>query len=94
MQAIRFHSLAKLEINEARNRSRMVTRFVKELEDRIELIRLETMKFSGMLRGARQTILPRLPYSIIYMDEPTEIFIVAYSHYKKKPGYWKRRLKS
>lgn len=43
--------------------------------------------------GAREYILPhRLPYSIVYLDEQTEIRVIAFSHHKRKRGYWKNRL--
>gem|GEM_PF-5187723 len=43
---------------------------------------------------ARQCLLRPLPYSMIYVDDPTEIRIIALAHHKRRPGYWKRRLKS
>ena len=43
---------------------------------------------------ARECLLQPLPYSMIYVDDPTEIRIIALAHHKRRPGYWKRRLKS
>lgn len=31
------------------------------------------------------------PYSVIYRVRSNEIFIVAYAHAKRRPGYWKDR---
>jgi len=35
----------------------------------------------------------RFPYSIIYRLKETKIVIYAVMHQKRKPGYWKNRLK-
>jgi len=40
----------------------------------------------------RRRVLQRFPYSIIYLDERSEIVIVAVAHHKRRPGYWLRRL--
>jgi len=42
---------------------------------------------------ARECPLHRLPYSMIYTDENREVWIVAFAHHKRRPGYWKSRLK-
>ena len=44
------------------------------------------------LHGTRRFVLQRFPFSIIYLDDPGEVIIVARAHNKRKPGYWKQRL--
>ncbi|MBX2867314.1 MAG: type II toxin-antitoxin system RelE/ParE family toxin [Acidiferrobacterales bacterium] len=39
----------------------------------------------------RCTILAKFPYSIFYAVEEGEILILAVSHQKRRPGYWKDR---
>jgi toxin ParE1/3/4 len=41
----------------------------------------------------RQCVLTAVPYTIIYTETDDEIRVVAFSHHKRKPGYWKRRLR-
>lgn len=36
----------------------------------------------------------RFPYSIMFVDRPDQIWIVAVMHFKQRPGYWKDRLSS
>ncbi|HWZ83586.1 MAG TPA: type II toxin-antitoxin system RelE/ParE family toxin [Terriglobales bacterium] len=44
------------------------------------------------LYGTRRVVLRRFPFSIIYLDEPSAVILVAIAHGKRKPGYWKRRI--
>jgi hypothetical protein len=32
----------------------------------------------------------RFPFSVIYLDDPELVTIVAVAHSKRKPGYWDR----
>jgi hypothetical protein len=42
----------------------------------------------------RRFILPKFPYSIVFLELPTEVRIVAVAHARRKPGYWLERLPS
>lgn len=42
---------------------------------------------------ARQFIMRRYPYSIIYLATVAEIVIVAFAHNSRQQGYWKHRLR-
>lgn len=42
--------------------------------------------------GARQVIVKRFPYSIIFIEHETELWIVAFAHQSRRPGYWRDRL--
>ena len=35
--------------------------------------------------------LHRFPYGIVYRVGHDEILIVAYAHFKRRPGFWKNR---
>jgi len=41
----------------------------------------------------RRCLCNRFPYSIIYRHTETEVTIYAVAHQKRKPGYWKKRLR-
>jgi hypothetical protein len=43
--------------------------------------------------SCKQCILNSLPYSIIYSETESEIQVVAFPHHKRRPGYWKQRLR-
>jgi hypothetical protein len=34
----------------------------------------------------------RFPFSVVYLDDPELIAIIAVAHTKRRPGYWKGRL--
>ena len=41
----------------------------------------------------RRCLCNRFPYSVIYRHTAAELTIYAVAHHKRKPGYWKDRLK-
>jgi len=43
-------------------------------------------------RGARRFLVRRFPYSVFYRIEGDEIIVYAFSHHKRRPGYWLSRL--
>jgi hypothetical protein len=42
--------------------------------------------------GVRAKVLVRFPYSLMYVVEPHELYIVAVAHQSRRPGYWADRL--
>lgn len=43
--------------------------------------------------GIRRTVLKHFPYNILYAFEPDLIVIVAVAHQKRRPRYWRSRIK-
>ncbi|MBM4262846.1 MAG: hypothetical protein FJ145_15630 [Deltaproteobacteria bacterium] len=41
--------------------------------------------------GARQVFVKRFPYSIIFIEQE-DIWIVAFAHQSRRPGYWRDRV--
>lgn len=41
---------------------------------------------------ARRHFGPRFPYAVIYVEEPDHLLILAFAHFKRRPGYWVDRL--
>ena len=44
--------------------------------------------------GARQVLVKRFPYSIIFIDHDQDLWVVAFAHHHRRPGYWRGRLVS
>ncbi|KAB2942516.1 MAG: type II toxin-antitoxin system RelE/ParE family toxin [Hyphomicrobium sp.] len=44
--------------------------------------------------GVRRYRLGRFPYGIVYVTEDDQIVVLAVGHLRRKPGYWKPRLKN
>lgn len=49
-------------------------------------------RYPKYLHGTRRLVMQRFPFSIVYLDDPDLITIIAVAHGKRKPGYWRRRL--
>src|SRR6266536_2627179 len=47
----------------------------------------ETVRFSP-----RRALARGFPYSVVYLDEPERVWIVAVMHAKRRLGYWRERL--
>ncbi len=43
--------------------------------------------------GARRVLLERFPYAVAFIEEQTEVVVVAFAHLARRPGYWRRRLR-
>jgi toxin ParE1/3/4 len=48
---------------------------------------------SPYLHGTRRFIVLRFPYSTVYLTREVG-YIVAVAHHKRRPGYWRKRLRS
>jgi plasmid stabilization system protein ParE len=44
------------------------------------------------LHGTRRFVLRRFPLSVVYLDDPDSVTIIAVAHSKRKPGYWRTRI--
>ena len=42
--------------------------------------------------NVRRFVLPRFPYSIVYVELDTEIRVLAVAHSSREPGFWRSRL--
>ncbi len=58
----------------------------------IESIRAHPERHHFIHREFRRCHLRRFPYSIIYRQQGTHIFVIALMHDKRHPDYWKHRI--
>ena len=42
--------------------------------------------------GVRSCSVKRFPYSVVFLELPGEIRILALAHARRRPGYWRSRL--
>jgi len=95
---VEYHPQAKIEIQETAN----------WYEDKVEGIGLEFLfevrhaeskivqtpeMWPIYEKNVRRYLLKRFPFGVIYLTSEKKIQIVAVAHCKRKPGYWKERLK-
>ena len=67
-------------------------RFYDEIERLITEIRRQPDRFLRLHPPARRALSREFPYSVVYLDQPDRIWIVAVMHAKRRPGYWRDRL--
>ncbi len=50
----------------------------------------------GVKTGVRllRILLTRFPYAVVYVEHEESVHVIAVAHFKKKPGYWKKRLRA
>ena|ERR1051325_2170446 len=44
------------------------------------------------IKEARHVLLGKFPFSIIYIDRPKSVWVIAVAHGSRKPGYWQGRI--
>jgi plasmid stabilization system protein ParE len=47
---------------------------------------------SPHLLGTRRVVLPRFPFSVVYLPEREAVLVVAVAHHSRRPGYWRDRV--
>jgi plasmid stabilization system protein ParE len=67
--------------------------FRKELEHAVSMIREHPETWPVYVHGTRRFVLHRFPFSVVYRTVDASPLIVAIAHAKRKPGYWRSRLK-
>ena len=66
--------------------------FLSEVERAIASIAQSPLTWPKIEGELRRRLVRRFPFGILYYIEPEEIVIVAVSHLRRTPGYWKNRL--
>jgi len=46
---------------------------------------------AAKVRGVKRLILKRFPFDVVVVDRPTEVFVIAFAHHARRPGYWRQR---
>ncbi|MEO7732047.1 MAG: type II toxin-antitoxin system RelE/ParE family toxin [Kofleriaceae bacterium] len=68
--------------------------FARAVREGLQSIRQRPAAWPHWERSeVRRKVLRRFPYSIFYLVEHDAVVIVAIAHHKRRPGYWKQRLR-
>lgn len=99
MRRVRFHALARRELDAATAwYDNQVPGAGKRLLDEIDgtLRRIASAPEHGSphLYGTRRLVLEHFPYSNVYLALDHLCHIIAIAHHRRRPGYWRKRLKS
>jgi plasmid stabilization system protein ParE len=66
--------------------------FLSDVYEALEAIAQAPQRWPKYLYGTRRFVLRGFPFSIIYLDDPDVIRVIAVAHSRRRPGYWKDRL--
>lgn len=64
----------------------------EEIERLIAEVRRQPTRFFRFRPPAQRALARQFPYSVVYLDEPERVWIVAVMHAKRRPNYWRERL--
>lgn len=67
--------------------------FLNEVHETIDRIVKFPNSWPRYSHRTQRCLCDRFPYSIIYRHTDDEVTIYAVAHQKRRPGYWKDRLK-
>lgn len=98
MKPITFHPDADAEVTEAAQfyeaRSPgLGWALIEEVQRSLAQIAATPEAYQQIGKRVRRKPLWRFPYNLIYAMYPDRIRIVAFAHQKRRPFYWRKRLK-
>ena len=67
--------------------------FLRELDHAVELVLEAPLRWPKYLANTQRYVFRTFPFSLVYFIENDILNIVAVAHSKRRPGYWRKRLK-
>ena len=67
--------------------------FLREVDHALQQVTDAPNQWPQYLAGTRRYVFPTYPYSLVYFVEDDVIKVVAIAHDKRRPGYWRKRLR-
>ena len=97
MKPYKLHSQAKADLLSSaeyyeRENWALAGRFAAEMDRLVQEACANPSVYRAFRAGARRHFGSRFPYAVIYVDEPDHVLILAFAHFKRRPGYWLDRL--
>lgn len=68
-------------------------RFLDEIDQLVQLVCVAPRTFRVIDPPCRRALGKTFPYAVVFVDQGERIWIVAVAHLKRRPGYWKDRIK-
>jgi toxin ParE1/3/4 len=96
VKPVRFHDAALAELtSEAVHYATISPRLGERLVTAVEQASLLAAQFPAMgspyKYGTRRVFPKKFPFSLVYVDRKTEVYILALAPFSRKPGYWRER---
>jgi len=67
--------------------------FEKEIKAAIELIQQSPGRWPLRQDDTRRYLIHRFPYFVVFIIHEDRVWIIAFAHCRRKPGYWSGRAK-
>ena len=95
---LRFFEKAAAEIEHERGWYRQKSHiaeaaFLRELEHALNVVTQNPHAWPAYLAGTRRYVFPKFPFSLIYFEDGSTVFVVALAAEHRRPGYWRNRLR-
>lgn len=58
----------------------------------VQMIQADPERYPEWKGGTRRLVMERFPFVIYYVVLPDTIWILAFAHTSRRPGYWRRRV--
>ena len=104
MRLLRIHAAAAEEAVEAaawyeKERLGLGTDFERAVDAALDLLEHEKAPLTSVpgvagAHGVKRLLLRRFPYAVVVCERDTEILVIAFAHYARRPGYWRDRLRT
>ena len=96
MRTVRFHDAARLELRHEVGYYTSISpvlarRLAEAVEEAVGLAISFPEIGSPYLHNTRRVFPKKFPFSIVYLSKGTEIYVVAFAPFSRKPGYWRTR---
>jgi plasmid stabilization system protein ParE len=66
--------------------------FREELREAIEAVAADPRTWPRYGSRTRRYVLPRYPFSLVYILRAADVEVVAVAHGRRRPDYWRSRL--
>ena len=103
MRVLRIHADAAEEAAEAaawyeNERAGLGADFERAIDAALDILEQDIVPLTPApgiagTRGVKRLLLRRFPYAVVVVERKTEIFVIAFAHHARRPGYWRKRLR-
>lgn len=98
MGALTYHPEAKAEMRDAaawyeNEQSGLGDRFLAVVDAAARQLLTSPVQWRKIKGPYRRALVRDFPYGIIYREEHGTVYVIAVMHLKRKPSYWRKRLR-
>jgi plasmid stabilization system protein ParE len=66
--------------------------FLNEVQTRLGTIEENPLRYAAVYRNARQALVRRFPYKVLYLFEGNRVEVLGVVHVKRQPQFWQKRV--